>query len=97
MIEKFDDGLRVTGSMLVADATALLEAGRIFLQTGSEAAEVVFDLSSVEETDSSALGVVFGLLRIAHQQGVKMRIAYPPSSMISLAALYGISDSLPLA
>ena len=97
MIEKFGDGLRVAGTMLVADATALLKSGRVFLQARSEATEVVFDLSSVEETDSFALGVVFGLLRTARQQGVKMRIAHPPSSMISLAALYGVSDSLPLA
>lgn len=97
MIEKFGDGFRVTGTMLVADATALLESGRVFLQAGSEATEVVFDLSFVEETDSSALGVVFGLLRTARQQSVTMRIAHAPSSMISLAALYGVSDSLPLA
>lgn len=58
---------------------------------------MVVDLSSIEETDSSALGVVFGLLRTARQLGVALRITHPPASMISLAALYGVSDSLPLA
>lgn len=97
MIEKSGNELRVTGSMLVADATVLLQSGRELLQAERGSAEVVFDLSAVDETDSSALGVVFGLLRTAHQLGVAMRIAHPPASMISLAALYGVSDSLPLA
>jgi len=30
MIEKYGDGLRVTGPMLIANASALLEAGRGF-------------------------------------------------------------------
>ena len=97
MIEKFGDGFRVTGTMLVADATALLEVGRSLLQGAGGVSAMVVDLSSVEETDSSALGVVFGLLRTARQLDVALRIAHPPASMISLAALYGVSDSLPLA
>ena len=97
MIEKLGDGFRVTGTMLVADATALLEVGRSLLQGAGGVSAMVVDLSSVEETDSSALGVVFGLLRTARQLGVALRIAHPPASMISLAALYGVSDSLPLA
>ena len=97
MIEKLGDGFRVTGTMLVADATALLEAGRSLLQGAGAGSVMVVDLSSVEETDSSALGVVFGLLRTARQLGVALRIAHPAASMISLAALYGVSDSLPLA
>ena len=97
MIEKFGDGFRVTGTMLVADATALLEVGRSLLQGAGAGSVMVVDLSSVEETDSSALGVVFGLLRTARQLDVALRIAHPPASMISLAALYGVSDSLPLA
>ena len=32
MIEKSGDGLRVTGPMLIANASALLEAGRGFLR-----------------------------------------------------------------
>ena len=97
MIEKLGDGFRVTGTMLVADATALLEVGRSLLQGAGGVSAMVVDLSSVEETDSSALGVVFGLLRTARQLGVALLIAHPPASMISLAALYGVSDSLPLA
>ncbi len=97
MIEQNGDGLRVTGPMLIANASDLLEAGRGFLRSRVTAGELVFDLSSVEETDSSALSVIFGLLRTARDCGVTMRVAHPPASMISQAALYGVSDSLPLA
>ena len=95
MIEKKGDGLCVTGPMLIANANALLNAGRGFLRAA--AGEVVFDLSAVEETDSSALSVIFALLRTARECGVTLRIANPPASMISQAALYGVSESLSLA
>ncbi len=97
MIEKSDSALRVSGPMLIAGATALLASGRGFLASASRADGVVFDLSAVEETDSSALSVIFGWLRTAQALGVGMRVANPPASMISQAALYGVSDSLPLA
>lgn len=95
MIELNGDGLRVSGPMLITNASALLEAGRGFLRVAS--ADLVLDLSAAEETDSSALSVVFGLLRTARERGLAMRVANPPASMISQAALYGVSDSLPLA
>lgn len=99
MIEKNGAGFRVTVPMLIGNASALLDAGRGLLRSasGARGAEVVFDLSSVEETDSSALSVIFGLLRTARDRGVTMRIAHPPASMLSQAALYGVSESLPLA
>lgn len=97
MIEKNGDKLRVTGPMLIANASALLEAGRGFLRDGAGATAFALDLSAVEETDSSALSVIFGLLRTARELGMTMRVVQPPSSMISQAALYGVSDSLSLA
>ena len=97
MIEKYDDGLRVTGPMLIANASALLEAGRGFLRASSSGAALVLDLASVEETDSAALSVVFGLLRTARECNVDLRVAHAPASMISQAALYGVSESLSLA
>jgi len=97
MIEKYGDGLRVTGPMLIANASALLDAGRDFLRASSSGAALVLDLASVEETDSAALSVVFGLLRTARECSVTLRVAHAPASMISQAALYGVSDSLSLA
>lgn len=97
MIEQNVNGLRVSGPMLIANASALLEAGRGLLRAGAAPAAVELDLSAVEETDSSALSVIFGLLRSARERDVSMRIAHPPASMVSQAALYGVADSLPLA
>ncbi len=97
MIERSGGGLRVTGPMLISNASALLAAGRGFLRAGSVGSDLVFDLTAVEETDSSALSVLFGLLRTARECGITMRVAHPPSSMISQAALYGVADSLSFA
>ena len=97
MIESADRGLRVTSPMLIANARDLLETGRGFLRAAASGSDVVVDLAAVEDTDSSALGVIFGLLRTAQARGVRMQIAHPPASMVSQAALYGVADSLPLA
>ena len=102
------EGLAVTGDPPMlrlftpkAPAPALICSSAIGAsverQDAQAAVEVELDLSAVEETDSSALSVIFGLLRSARERGVTMRIAHPPASMVSQAALYGVSESLPLA
>ena len=97
MIEQSGDSLRVTVPMPIVNASALLEAGRKCLQAAAPAGETTFDLSAVEEADSSALTVIFAWLRTARERGATLHIAHPPASMISLAELYGVSDFLPLA
>lgn len=97
MIEKYGDGLRVTGPMLIANASALLEAGRGFLSGAATGTSLDLDLAAVAETDSSALSVVFGLMRTARDRRISLRVAHAPASMLSQAALYGVSDSLLLA
>ena len=103
MIERDGDGLRVSGPMLISNASALLKAGRGFLQAmpaaaaGQPAAVVVLDLEAVGETDSSALSVVFGLLRTARERGAALRVVNPPASMQSQATLYGVADTLSFA
>ena len=96
MIERSAEGLRVVGPMLIANAKSLLDAGRGLLRPVKGTTALVLDFAAVEETDSSALGVVFGLVRAAAECGVTLRIANPPASMLSLASLYGVSESLPL-
>ena len=97
MIEQSGDSLRVTVPMVIANASALLEAGRQCLQAAQRAGKTVFDLSAVDEADSSSLTVVFAWLRSAREGGSTLCISHPPASMISLAELYGVSDFLPLA
>jgi phospholipid transport system transporter-binding protein len=97
MIEQNGAGLALTGPMLIANARALLETGRSFLQGATPAAEVLVDLAAVEETDSSALSVIFALLRTAQERGLTLRFAHAPASMLSQASLYGVAELLPLA
>ena len=97
MIERQGDGLRVSGPMLISNASALLKAGRALLPAACAQGVVAVDLAAVSETDSSALGVIFGLLRTARECGATLRVANAPASMISQAALYGVADTLALA
>ena len=97
MIKQNERGLSVTGSMLNANATALLEAGRGFLRTAGSVKALCIDLSAVEDTDSSALGVLFAWLRTARKAGIDLQIANIPASMVSQARLYGVYETLPLA
>lgn len=97
MIEQSGDSLRITVPMVIANASALLEAGRKCLQAAAPSGAALFDLSAVTEADSSALTLVFAWLRSARELGATLRISHPPASMISLAELYGVSDFLPLA
>ena len=86
-----------TGSIFLENASSLLKAGREHLLVSKDKKEIVFDLRKVEETDSSALGVFFALLRTARDLSLTVRIVNPPTSMVRLADLYGVSDALPLA
>jgi ABC-type transporter Mla MlaB component len=81
--------------MLIANARALLEAGRALLRVEPEK-DIVLDLSSVQEFDSSSLAVIFGLQRFAHARGVSLRMTNPPASLLSFAGLYGVADQAPL-
>ena len=58
---------------------------------------MLLDLAAVEDADSSALGVIFGLIRTAAARGVRIRLVNLPAGLVSLASLYGVSESLPLA
>lgn len=93
MIERQDGRLLVTAPLIMANARGLLEAGRSALRQG----EVVFDFSTVNEADSSAVAVMLGWLRAADAAGARVRFAHIPAGVRSLAELYGVTDLLPLA
>ena len=95
MIEQVDGSLCVRAPMVIANARALLEVGRRLL--ASAAPSTVLNLAAVAEVDSAALSLLLAWLRTANERGVTLRIAHPPASLISLAALYGVSELLPLA
>jgi len=93
MVEVADGRLRVTAAMLFGSAPALLRSGRAALPGGVRE----IDLAGVAEADSSALAVLFAWLRDARARDASLRILNPPAGLLSLAALYGVSDFLPLA
>jgi phospholipid transport system transporter-binding protein len=93
MIERQDGRLHVTVPLIMANARGLLDAGRSALQRG----EVVFDFSTVDEADSSAIAVMLGWLRAADAVQANVKFAHIPVGVRSLAELYGVNDLLPLA
>ena len=93
MIERAGERLVVSSPMTMANAPALLAAGRAALQPGL----MVFDLSAVREADSSALAVMLGWLRVADASRSTVRFARIPDGVRSLAELYGVADLLPQA
>ena len=93
MIRDAGDRIEVSGPLTLGKAREMLEAGKALIKRP----ETVFDLSGVEEVDSSGLTVVFGWVRAAKNQGKTARISHPPQNLLSLAALYGVTDLLPLA
>ncbi|EXI80330.1 MAG: putative NTP binding protein (contains STAS domain) [Candidatus Accumulibacter sp. BA-94] len=97
MIACTDGGLRVSAPMVIANARALLAAGRSCLRAREGAALTVLDLSEVGEVDSSAVSLILAWLRTAGERNLELRISNPPASLISLAALYGVAELLPLA
>jgi phospholipid transport system transporter-binding protein len=79
--------------MLFSDAAALRVAGAAALTP--DVNEI--DLAAITDADSAALAVLFSWLRDARKLNSSLRIANPPAGLLSLAALYGVDDFLPLA
>ena len=93
MLERSGSSLKVTAPMYFSGATALLAAGRAAIT--AEVKEI--DLAAIDDADSAALAVLFAWLRDAKSRNASLRIVNPPAGLMSLAALYGVDDFLPLA
>ena len=88
--------VEIDGTLTLDSATATLQRGRTAL-AGMSAGDAIFDLGQVGAVDSAALAVVFAWLRDAQATGRNLTFAHPPQQLLSLAAVYGVSDLLPLA
>lgn len=93
MIERAAGRLSVHSAMVTDNARAFFESGCALMVAG----EQVFDLSAVDEADSSAVAVMLGWLRHAPTVGAQVRFAGIPSGVLSLAELYGTAELLPQA
>lgn len=100
MIQQLGNRIEVGGSMTLADASTLLARGESALAAvtaaAADQAEAVFDLAAIKSVDSSSIAVIFAWLRQAQAQGKTLRIVHPPQDLLSLAALYGVTELLPL-
>lgn len=76
-----------------AGAEQALEEGLQAIESGQSE----FDLSGMSPVDSSGIAVLLAWQRTAQARGHSLRLLNPPSGMISLAEMYGVSDLLPFA
>lgn len=88
--------VEIGGALTLDGATAALQAGRDAL-AGMSAGDAVFDLGQVSTVDSAGLAIVFAWLRDAHAAQRRLSFVRLPQQLLSLAAVYGVSDLLPQA
>lgn len=89
-METQDNCLRLKGALNVSNIVAVCESARSALDQG----EVVADFAEVTEVDSTALSLIFEWRRIARHSKSRITFRNLPASLLSLAALYGVSDLL---
>jgi phospholipid transport system transporter-binding protein len=85
-----DRGWQFAGSLVFDDAAGVLEASRELALPESG----IVDMSGLTHADSAALAVVIALKRRAVAEGRKLAIEGLPSSLHSLAVVYGVEDLL---
>ncbi len=85
--------LRVTGSMRMADARALVEDGSAQLPSGV----AIADLSAVREADSAALAILFAWARTQRAKGGSLRVEGAPKGVRALAEMYGVDELIAFA
>ena len=71
--------------------TALAEGLRTI-----EEGQAEFDLANLAAVDSASVAVLLAWQRAALAKGLRLRLANPPKSLLSLASLYGVSELLSL-
>jgi phospholipid transport system transporter-binding protein len=76
------------GALTLAEARAALAEGVEALAQGAGA----FDLAGVTQVDSSALSLLLSWRRAAQAQSRPLAYRNVPDSLLSLAALYGLTD-----
>ncbi|MDB5797561.1 MAG: anti-anti-sigma factor [Paucimonas sp.] len=78
-------------SLTFAHARSVTEAGLRAIGAG----ESEVDFSGVTEVDSTAVAMLLAWQRAARAKGVNLRCTGLPSSLASLARLYGVEELLP--
>ncbi len=92
MIALEGNRLRVSGQLTMNTVPTLYAEGLQYLNRDG----LVLDFTHAEVADSSAVSLLLGWLRAAQQNKRELHVAHLPASLTSLAALYGVSELLPL-
>jgi phospholipid transport system transporter-binding protein len=83
--------LLVSGGLTMDTVPALFAEGLPYLTQEN----LVLDFAQIVAVDSSAVSLLLGWLRAAQQKNCELRVVNLPSSLSSLASLYGVSEMLP--
>jgi phospholipid transport system transporter-binding protein len=92
MVSVQDNQLTLEGPILMDGVNAILQAARV--PTGQDA--LTIDLSRVTEVDSSALALLLQWTREAAGSDRPIKLVGVPSSLTTLADLYGVRALLNL-
>ncbi len=93
MIRREGDAFLVEGPVTVANVEAVLAQGESLF----DGPEVHVDLAHMTEVDSSAVSLLLEWSRQAARKGQRLIFLNPPANLRSLAALYGVSNLVPVA
>ena len=96
MIRVDGDRLLVSGAITFATVMAQRDDG-LALIAARDGGALVVDLGGVDESDSSAVSLLFEWQRAARSAGVDVRYANLPAGMRSLAELYDVLDLIAVA
>lgn len=80
-------------SLSFSSAKTVLNAGLDAIGNGN----ATFDLNGVAQADSSGIAVMLAWQREAKAKGMALAFINVPDNILSLAALYGVTDLLGLA
>ncbi len=83
----------ITGDILMDNAnTVLQESNALAMADGLH-----IDFSAVSNVDTAALSLMMEWQRRAISSGSRIHFTLLPESLVSLAALYGVTDFIPLS
>jgi phospholipid transport system transporter-binding protein len=91
MIECDDRQCRIAGAITVDRVGKILQVLKLHLV--GKITEL--DFSRVDTVDSSVLALIFSCLRDAQGQGRSLHLTGLPTSVMTLADLYGVASLLP--
>jgi phospholipid transport system transporter-binding protein len=80
----------IGNAVTVANANAVLQQGLAAIADG----QTVIDLAPLTSVDSATVAVLLAWQRAAHLRGVALTLQNIPSSVQSLASLYGVTELL---